>query len=169
MHLPTVQIFILFSTLKPYFRCSGVTENQCLILPNAALAREREGGREKKREEKVLILSTADINFREKRVFLIWPKRSKDTGFITRSPAEMLVCVCDCRHANLNPKCSFQPKPSTQWLGERQNILGSISFQSQPWSSDVEEVNRKRILEQRLCLSFRGKWFSTTGLGSHGA
>lgn len=82
----------------------------------------------------------------------------------------MLVCVSACTHISLNPKCSFQPKPSTRWLVKRQNILGSISFQSQPWLRGVEEeVNKKRILEQRLCLSFRDDRIPTTGLIYYGA
>lgn len=79
MHLPTVQIFILFSTFKHYFRYSGVTENPCLILPNPASA--------------IKFLSASDINFRgeKKRVFLICHKRFIDASSMIKPS---IACLC---------------------------------------------------------------------------
>ena len=69
VHLPTVQIFILFTTLNHCFRCSGITENQWLTLPNPASP-----------EKKKKILSGTGTNFREKRVVLVYPKRLKESN-----------------------------------------------------------------------------------------
>ena len=93
--MPTVQIFILFTTLNHCFRCSGITENQCLTLPNPASPEKKK----KFYQAQVLILERKEYSW------------SIPRGL--KNPTRMLECAYECMHINLNPKY-LAKKSSTQ-------------------------------------------------------
>lgn len=118
------------------------------------------------------VLSATDTHFKEGgwgKIFSICYKRFKDTVSITKSTVvHSSLCRSVCISISTQNVFFFPTKVKDTMQG--QHILKFISLQVGPRSGVVrEQVDKKRILERRLCSPFRDNWLSTTELLYHGA